>query len=418
MILSDFGERATRHTGVVDLMEDLGTALSSPQEMILMGGGNPARIAHMEEIFRERLIHILNDEQTLHRMIGVYQSPQGDIEFREQIARLLRREYGWDLDVNNIAVSNGSQAAFFVLFNMLAGRCGDSTRHIVLPLAPEYVGYSNLGLEDGLYRAYTPSIDMLSEHEFKYRVDFDSLVLDQSSAAICVSRPTNPTGNVLTDDEIGRLDRIAHERGIPLIIDGAYGTPFPRIIFTEAEPHWNDNTILVLSLSKLGLPGARTGIIVANEAIIKAYGNANTVLNLACGNLGPAIATELLRDGEILRLSREHIGPFYHRKALETVAWMREDLGDLPWRVHKPEGAIFLWLWLEGLPISSQELYQRLKSRGVMVVPGEEFFIGLDPQWPHSRECIRVTYSQEPLRVRQGVTIIADEVRRAYERRA
>ena len=157
------------------------------------------------------------------------------------------------------------------------------------------------------------------------------------------------------------------------------GTPFPRIIFAEAEPHWNDNTILVLSLSKLGLPGARTGIIVANEEVNTRYRNANTVLSLACGNLGPAIATELLRDGEILRLSREHIGPFYHQKALDTVTWLREDLGDLPWRVHRPEGAIFLWLWFEGLPISSEELYQRLKLRGVLVVPGENFFIGMKP---------------------------------------
>ena len=101
-----------------------------------------------------------------------------------------------------------------------------------------------------------------------------------------MSRPTNPTGNVLTDDEIEHLDAIAKTRNIPLIIDGAYGLPFPGILFTDARPHWNHNTILALSLSKLGLPGVRTGIIVASEEIIRAYSNANTIVNLACGNLG------------------------------------------------------------------------------------------------------------------------------------
>ena len=98
-----------------------------------------------------------------------------------------------------------------------------------------------------------------------------------------------------------------------------------------------------------------------------------------------------------------------------TAGWFRKALAGLPFRIHKPEGAIFLWLWFEGLPISSRILYERLKQRGVLIVPGENFFIGLDHDWPHQRECIRVSYAQDPETVRQGVTIIAEEVRRAYE---
>jgi len=43
----------------------------------------------------------------------------------------------------------------------------------------------------------------------------------------------------------------------------------------------------------------------------------------------------------------------------------------LPYHVHKPEGAFFLWLWFEGLPVSSQELYERLKKRGVAIIADE-----------------------------------------------
>lgn len=50
---------------------------------------------------------------------------------------------------------------------------------------------------------------------------------------ICVSRPTNPTGNVITDEELLKLDALANQHGIPLVIDNAYGVPFPGIIFMK-----------------------------------------------------------------------------------------------------------------------------------------------------------------------------------------
>lgn len=265
----------------------------------------------------------------------------------------------------------------FVLFNLFAGRFADGRhKHIQLPLVPEYIGYREIGLSEGLFHAQRPAIELLPDKLFKYRVDFVRLSLDASAGAICVSRPTNPTGNVLSDEEVRQLDALARRQGIPLIIDGAYGTPFPQMIFSDATPHWNDNTVVVLSLSKLGLPGLRTGIIVAREEIIEAFTRANTILSLACGSTGPALATDLLRDGEMLRLSRELIRPFYRDKAARTLDGFRAALGDLPCRIHKPEGAMFLWLWFEALPGGSQALYERLKQRGVLVVPDRISFPG------------------------------------------
>jgi valine--pyruvate aminotransferase len=98
------------------------------------------------------------------------------------------------------------------------------------------------------------------------------------------------------------------------------------------------------------------------------------------------------------------------------VQWFRDALGDLPYHIHKPEGAIFLWLWLEGLPISSQTLYERLKQRGVLIVPGHNFFIGLENDWAHKHECIRVSYAQDAEKVQRGIRIIADEVADVYSR--
>jgi valine--pyruvate aminotransferase len=413
--LSKFGEKFSGQSGIVELMDDLGTALNENPNMLFMGGGNPGRIPEVEEVFKARLESVLASPKQLHSLMGVYQSPQGDKDFREQIAGLLKQQFGWALSSRNIAVSNGSQSAFFVLYNMFAGDMPDgSHRSIHLPLAPEYIGYRDIGLSDNLFTATRPDIELLDDNLFKYHVDFSRLNITQQTAALCVSRPTNPTGNVLTDDEIEHIDSIADQHNIPFILDGAYGLPFPSIIFNDAKAHWNTNTILVLSLSKLGLPGVRTGIIVAREDIIQAYTKVNTIVSLACGNLGPALARELVSSGEILSLSQQQIAPFYRQRAEQTVVWFRRALGDLPYRIHRPEGAIFLWLWFDKLPITSQELYERLKVRGVLVVPGHNFFPGITDDWVHKQQCIRVSYAQDATVVQAGVTIIGEEVARAY----
>jgi valine--pyruvate aminotransferase len=413
--LSVFGHRFAADSGIVGLMDDLGSALVENPAMIMMGGGNPGRVPGMEAVFQQRLAAVMQDPEQRHRLFGRYQSPQGDVEFRQSVADLLSGEFGWPISAANVAISNGSQPAFFTLFNLFAGNMPDGGRRTIhLPLTPEYLGYADSGLSELFFTATRPEIELLDDRLFKYRVDFSRLELDERAGALCVSRPTNPTGNVLTDDEIAHLDRLARERDIPLIIDGAYGLPFPNILFADARPHWNGNTILVLSLSKLGLPGVRTGIVVAREEIIHAFANANGILNLACGNIGPAIATGLFRSGEILSLGREVVRPFYLGRAQAAVDAFRDQLQGLPFRIHKPEGAFFLWLWFEGLPIGSQVLYERLKQRGVLVVPGHHCFFGLEEDWPHRHECIRVSYAQDPSAVRRGIGLIAAEVRRAY----
>jgi aspartate/methionine/tyrosine aminotransferase len=66
------------------------------------------------------------------------------------VAEFLSARFGWKLGAANIAISNGSQSAFFALFNMLAGDMpGGGRRTIHLPLTPEYLGYADSGLSEG-----------------------------------------------------------------------------------------------------------------------------------------------------------------------------------------------------------------------------------------------------------------------------
>ena len=416
MKLSEFAQRFTSDSGINLLMEDLGAAMAGGQEVLMLGGGNPAHIPEAQALFRERMERLLDEPDEFARVIDDYDSPQGNRAFLIALAELLNREYGWGLTPDNIALTNGSQSAFFLLFNMFAGRFADGgAKKILLPMAPEYIGYGDVGLSGDFFQATRPALEKFADRSFKYRVDFDRLKVDASVGALCASRPTNPTGNVLTDAEVARLMELAAANDIPLIMDNAYGMPFPNIIFTEAKLVWTDNVILCMSLSKLGLPGARTGIVVAREEIIKALSNINGILTLAPQSLGPALALDLVRSGAITRLSQTVIRPYYEEKSRRAVALLREELAGVECFIHKAEGAIFLWLWFPGLPITSQELYRRLKQRGVLIIPGRYFFPGLDDDpWPHKQECIRLTYSMDDKVVQAGIRIIADEVKRLY----
>ena len=416
MEFSSFGKSFSSEAGIVQLMDDLGNALSTNKSMLMLGGGNPGQIPEVQARFREAMQAILADGDQFERLIGDYDPPQGESRFIEALAGLLTREFGWPVTAKNVAVTNGSQSASFMLFNMLAGHDdAGAPRRILLPLTPEYIGYADQGVMADMFRANRPSIERLDDHFFKYHVDFETLDIHEDVSAICVSRPTNPTGNVLTDGEVAKLLALARRHGVPLILDNAYGTPFPHIIFTDATPIWDEDVILCMSLSKLGLPGVRTGIVVANEQVIRGLAGINAIVNLTTGGFGAALTVDMIESGEIISLSNDVIRPYYLDKANRAVDCLRRELEGCEYAIHKPEGAIFLWLWFPGLPITSAELYQRLKRRGVLIIPGHHFFPGLAEDWRHRHECIRLTYSQSQDVVERGIAVIADEVKRAHD---
>ncbi len=416
MNLSMFGRKISAVSGIGRLMEDLGFALSQGRDMLMLGGGNPAHIPEVQKYLRDSMEKLLGSGAEFERAIGSYDPPGGNKEFIEVISELLRSELGWDIQPKNIALTNGSQTAFFILFNIFAGAFeGGTVKKILFPLAPEYIGYCDVGLVDDLFVANKPRIEHIDDHIFKYHIDFDRLNITEEIGAVCVSRPTNPTGNVLTDSEIEKLSEIARANDVPLIIDNAYGSPFPEIVFTQAKAVWNEQTIFCMSLSKLGLPAVRTGIVIASEEIVSLVSKVNAVMSLAPGSMGAVIVTELVRSGQIINLSHNIIRPFYQKKANAALEQVFRELDGVNFHVHKPEGAFFLWLWFPDLPITSRELYLRLKERGVLIVPGHYFFPGLTEDWRHKNECIRVNYSQDAETVTSGIKIIAQEVKKAYD---
>jgi len=415
MPYSIFGNKFTQHSGITELMDDLNAGVQGGDDILMLGGGNPASIPAIQERLNELMQQLL-DEGKLFNTLANYDGPQGKNTFIDALAELFNDLYDWNLTGENIMLTNGSQNAFFYLFNLLGGNFSEGKKKkILFPLAPEYIGYGDASVSEDAFVAVRPKVNELDNGLFKYNVDFDALDIGDDIGALCVSRPTNPTGNVLTDEEIIHLDQLARDNNVPLIIDNAYGTPFPNIIFEEVTPFWNSNTILCLSLSKFGLPGARCGIVIANPTIIKAMSNLSGIMALSPGGIGPEIALPLVKTKEILKLSNEVIKPFYFKKSQQAIQLLQEKISTPNLKIHKPEGALFLWVWFKELPISSNELYKRLKAKGLLIVSGHYFFPGLDQDWPHTQQCIRINYAQDDDVVRRGITILADEINALYQ---
>ena len=147
-------------------------------------------------------------------MIGFYDGPQGSEEFIRALVAMLNDHYDWALDEKNIAITNGSQSSFFSLFNLFAGEMSNgSHKQILLPIVPEYIGYADQGISDDMFVSIKPKIQMLDEKQFKYQINFEeliSVVKSSNIGAICISRPTNPTGNVITDEELNQLLSLIH----------------------------------------------------------------------------------------------------------------------------------------------------------------------------------------------------------------
>lgn len=423
MEFTDFGNKLSSHSGILQLMDDIAKPLPRGIKAKPLGGGNPARVGEVEKAYRRELEKLLADGDSFENVIAHYDSPQGRVGFLRTVAEFFSSNYGWNITEDNVALTNGSQSAMFYLFNLFSGKANRRTKTILFPLMPEYIGYADQGIEEGTFCSVPSKCEYFEDHTFKYKLDTEGvseyLSKHPEVGAMAVSRPTNPSGNVLTDSEIGKLAELAHSYSIPLIVDNAYGLPFPDIIFTEdAAPIWNEDIVLSMSLSKIGLPSIRTGIVIARKEIIKAVGNINAIAALATGSFGPVLADNLLGSGELTRLAKDVVRPFYKAKADRMEELIRKYFDGTDYYLHKIEGSIFCWIYLPSLSVSTLEFYAELMKDGVVTVPGEYFFFGSDEQkegkpYPHEHydKCLRLNYSGDDALIEEGVRIIAERYR-------
>ena len=132
MELSKFGEKFSGQSGIVELMDDLGTALNENPNMLFMGGGNPGRIPEVEQVFKGASGTGFSGSGTASQPDGCLSVAPGRQGLSRADCRAVKQQFGWSLSARNIAVSNGSQSAFFVLYNMFAGEMPDGSHSLFI----------------------------------------------------------------------------------------------------------------------------------------------------------------------------------------------------------------------------------------------------------------------------------------------
>jgi len=417
--LTQFGEQMTHLTGVRAIMKDITETLQSvkDKEFINLSAGNPVILPEIEQLWRD-CTHELLASKEYGEVVCRYGSSHGYQPLIEAVLGEYNQRYGLHLTERNILITPGSQALYFLAANALGGYTqAGALKKIVLPLSPDYTGYGGVTLIPEALSACKPHLEIdPAAHRFKYRPNFEQLKVDEGTGFVLFSRPCNPSGNVMTDDEVRAIAQLATPHNVPVFVDSAYAPPFPSLNFTEMTPIFGSNIVHCLSLSKAGLPGERVGIALGDAAVIQVLESFLTNLCLHSSRYGQAIAARAIQSGRLVTLSETVIRPHYQRKfqALETAldAAMPRTL---PWFLHRGEGAIFAWLWLKDLPISNWDFYQELKQAGVIVVPGSAFFPGLEEPWQHTQECFRISLTATTAELETAMAILAKVVERAYQ---
>ena len=195
-------------------------------------------------------------------------------------------------------------------------------------------------------------------------------------------------------------------------MDSAYGSPFPKVIYKENKPFWDENIIYTFSFSKIGLPGIRTGGVIAKEEVSNVLSGYNAIANLSPSVMGLGILQESLASKEIDVLIAKEITPFYQQKKEIALALFKELRNDLPVYLHEVGGSFFLWLWIKGLKTTSSKLYWELKKDRVVVVPGEYFFYDFKEKWPHAKECLRLHYGVPEDTISYGLEMIFKKIKK------
>lgn len=383
---------------------------------INLSAGNPLILPEVENLWRNCTDDLLASPE-FGNVICRYGASQGYQPLIEAVVKDFNQRYGLNLTDRNVLITPGSQSLYFYAANAFGGYTDIGTlKQIVLPLSPDYTGYGGVTLIPDALIAYKPTLEIdAAAHRFKYRPDFSQLTIDENTGCVIFSRPCNPTGNVMTNEEVRKIADLAASYGIPVLIDSAYAPPFPALNFTEMEPLFGGNIVHCMSLSKAGLPGERIGIAIADEPLISVLECFQTNLCIHSSRYGQAIAARAIGSGALATLSETVIRPFYQQKFDVLEAALDQAMpGDLPWFLHRGEGAIFAWLWLDQLPITDWELYQQLKQVGVIVVPGSSFFPGLRENWEHTHQCLRISLTGSDQELETAMKRLADVVKQVY----
>jgi hypothetical protein len=287
-----------------------------------------------------------------------YPRSDGSRELRERIAAW----YPGASAENVTVVNGGAEANHIVLWTLLGP---GSNAAIELP---------NYMQAWGLARHWAKAAAFHLRHDRtagRWALDIEGLrrAVTRRTKVVLVTNPNNPTGAVLTEAEMEAVVAAARRVGAWLVADEIYRGA--ELSGPTTPTFWGryEKTIVTSGLSKaFGLPGLRTGWVVAPQKTIAEVWRRHDYLTLTPGMLSDrlaAIAMEPARREEI----RERTRQILRRQLPELERWVAGHAGTLEW-IAPQAGAIAMVPYR--LPITAAALCERIRrEQSVLVVPGD-----------------------------------------------
>jgi aminotransferase len=329
--------------------------LSSIEGVISLGVGEPDFVTPWH--ICEAAIYSLEKGYTM------YTSNKGTPELRAELARHLESRFGLTYDPDDeilitVGVSEGLDLAMRAILNP-----GDE---VIMP-DPCYVAYpATVSLAGG-----TPIlVPTTEENNFEITADAIEPRITQKTKAILIGYPCNPTGAVLTKEELTQIAELAKRYNLLVISDEVYGRLVYGIEHTclATLQGMRERTILLNGFSKAyAMTGWRVGYAAGNREIIEAMTKIHQYTMLCASIMGQMAALEALKadDSEVDAMVRD-----YDRRRRVMVKGFR----DIGLSCFEPKGAFYVFPSIKATGMTSEEFAEKLlREEKVAVVPGSVF---------------------------------------------
>ena len=329
--------------------------LSSLEGVISLGVGEPDFVTPWH--IREAATY------SLERGYTMYTSNYGMLELRQELAGYLERHYGISYQhereiLVTVGVSEGLDLAMRAILNP-----GDE---VIIP-EPWYVSYPPCVILAGGIPVFVPTS---KQNNFALKAEDVEPLINKQTKAILIGYPSNPTGAVMSREELSKIARLAQKYNLLVISDEIYARLVYGVEHTcfASLPGMKEQTILLGGFSKaFAMTGWRIGYIAANQQLIEAMVKIHQYTMLCAPTMSQMAAIEALRSGEddVDKMVKE-----YDRRRKFIVKRLNE-IG-LP--CFEPKGAFYAFPSIEATGMNSEEFAERLLvEERVAVVPGSAF---------------------------------------------
>lgn len=293
-----------------------------------------------------------------------YTSNYGKDSLREEIARKLLRENNVSYEPAEILVTIGaSEAVFCALFSIL-----DEGSEILVP-DPIWMNYRNIPL---LLNAKPVSYSLDANNGFC--IDLDDLrsqITPKTRALILVS-PNNPTGSVLSKEQLLEIARLAAENDIWVISDEIY----EKLIYDGLKhvsvaslPGMKERTVTINGFSKaFSMTGWRVGYAAAPKHLIEAMNKVHQHVTICAPSFAQSASVSALRDEQTAVLSM--VAEYQRRRD-----YAAEAINQIPQiSCVSPHGAFYLFICVKKLGYTSAWIADYLLEEAhIALVPGSVF---------------------------------------------